>query len=57
MSTFGTWPAAITMAPFIKKLEKSAQIESIVCVTAQHVELLHHVLDILEQIRENRQPA
>jgi UDP-N-acetylglucosamine 2-epimerase (non-hydrolysing) len=33
MSIFGTRPEAIKMAPLIKELEKSDQIESIVCVT------------------------
>ena len=36
MSIFGTRPEAIKMAPLVKELEKSRQIHSIVCVTAQH---------------------
>jgi len=40
MSVFGTRPEAIKMAPLIKELEKSERIDSIVCVTAQHREML-----------------
>ena len=45
MSVFGTRPEAIKMAPVIKELEKRKEIESIVCVTAQHREMLDQVLD------------
>ena len=45
MSIFGTRPEAIKMAPLIKELEKRKEIESIVCVTAQHREMLDQVLD------------
>ncbi len=45
MSVFGTRPEAIKMAPLIKKLEKENNIESIVCVTAQHREMLDQVLE------------
>ncbi len=44
MSIFGTRPEAIKMAPLVKELEKSRQIHSIVCVTAQHREMLDQVL-------------
>lgn len=44
MSVFGTRPEAIKMAPLVKELEKRPQIESIVCVTAQHREMLDQVL-------------
>ena len=43
---FGTRPEAIKMAPLIKELEKYPQIQCIVCVTAQHREILDQVLDI-----------
>ncbi|MFV0314412.1 MAG: non-hydrolyzing UDP-N-acetylglucosamine 2-epimerase [Anaerotignum sp.] len=46
MSVFGTRPEAIKMAPLVKELEKNEQIESIVCVTAQHREMLDQVLEI-----------
>ena len=45
MSIFGTRPEAIKMAPLVKELEKREKIESIVCVTAQHREMLDQVLD------------
>ena len=44
MSVFGTRPEAIKMAPLVKELEKRPEIESIVCVTAQHREMLDQVL-------------
>lgn len=45
MSIFGTRPEAIKMAPLVKELEKREEIESIVCVTAQHREMLDMVLE------------
>ena len=44
MSVFGTRPEAIKMAPLVKTLEKEINTESIVCVTAQHREMLDQVL-------------
>lgn len=44
MSVFGTRPEAIKMAPLVKELEAEPEIESIVCVTAQHREMLDQVL-------------
>lgn len=44
MSIFGTRPEAIKMAPLVKELEKRENIESFVCVTAQHREMLDQVL-------------
>lgn len=48
MSIFGTRPEAIKLAPLIKELEKSEHIHSLVCVTAQHREMLDQVLDIFD---------
>lgn len=49
MTIFGTRPEAIKMAPLVKELEKNNdKIESIVCVTAQHREMLDQVLDIFK---------
>ncbi len=45
LSVFGTRPEAIKMAPVIKALEADPRFESVVCVTAQHRELLDQVLD------------
>lgn len=44
MSIFGTRPEAIKMAPLVKELERRPEIKSIVCVTAQHREMLDQVL-------------
>lgn len=44
MSIFGTRPEAIKMAPLVKELEKRSEIQSIVCVTAQHRQMLDQVL-------------
>ncbi len=48
MSIFGTRPEAIKMAPVVKALENDKAIESIVCVTAQHREMLDQVLDLFD---------
>ena len=45
LSIFGTRPEAIKMAPLVKELESRKEIESIVCVTAQHREMLDQVLN------------
>ena len=45
---FGTRPEAIKMAPLVKAFEKEKSIISKVCVTAQHREMLDHVLDLFE---------
>jgi UDP-N-acetylglucosamine 2-epimerase (non-hydrolysing) len=47
LSIFGTRPEAIKMAPVIKALEfHPKEFESLVCVTAQHRQLLDQVLDL-----------
>lgn len=48
MSVFGTRPEAVKMAPLVKALEKNLEIESIVCVTAQHREMLDQVLELFD---------
>lgn len=45
---FGTRPEAIKMLPIIKALEKSTVLESIVCVSGQHREMLDQVLNTFE---------
>lgn len=48
---FGTRPEAIKMAPLVKEFQKcSEQFETIVCVTAQHREMLDQVLQLFEII-------
>lgn len=48
MSIFGTRPEAIKMAPLVKELESRKEIESIVCVTAQHRQMLDQVLETFD---------
>ena len=48
MSVFGTRPEAIKMAPLVKELEKRPEIKSIVCVTAQHRQMLDQVLNVFD---------
>lgn len=45
LSIFGTRPEAIKMAPLIKEIERRKETESIVCVTAQHRQMLDQVLE------------
>ena len=48
MTVFGTRPEAIKMAPLVKELEKSDKINSLVCVTAQHRQMLDQVLSLFK---------
>lgn len=44
LSVFGTRPETIKMAPLVKELEKRKEIESVICVTGQHRQMLDQVL-------------
>ena len=46
LSVFGTRPEAVKMAPVVKRLAETAGIQSRVCVTAQHRQMLDQVLDL-----------
>ena len=47
MLVFGTRPEAIKMAPLVKELQKHPEVfRTVVCVTAQHRELLDQVLHV-----------
>ena len=46
MTVFGTRPEAIKMAPLVKELKSRSEIECIVCVTAQHRQMLDQVLNV-----------
>lgn len=46
LTVFGTRPEGIKMAPIIKKMEEAENIENIVCVTAQHRQMLDQVLNL-----------
>jgi len=48
VTIFGTRPEAIKMAPLVKELENNSNINSIVCVTAQHREMLDQVLKVFD---------
>ncbi|MCG4769674.1 UDP-N-acetylglucosamine 2-epimerase (non-hydrolyzing) [Bacteroides nordii] len=49
MLVFGTRPEAIKMAPLVKEFEKySDKLQTIVCVTGQHREMLDQVLELFE---------
>ena len=46
LSIFGTRPEAVKMAPVVNLLSVTAGVESTVCVTAQHRQMLDQVLDL-----------
>lgn len=48
LTVFGTRPEAIKMAPLVKRLEATHGIDSRVCVTAQHRQMLDQVLELFE---------
>ncbi len=46
LSVFGTRPEAVKMAPIVRLLSQTSGIESRVCVTAQHRQMLDQVLNL-----------
>lgn len=50
MTVFGTRPEAIKMAPLVKAMNADPDIESVLCVTAQHREMLDQVLRLFELV-------
>lgn len=50
MLVFGTRPEAIKMCPLVKELKQAKEIETIVCVTGQHREMLQQVLDTFDVV-------
>lgn len=48
MVVFGTRPEAIKMCPLINELKKRSQLNTIVCVTGQHREMLDQVLNAFD---------
>ena len=50
MLVFGTRPEAIKMCPLVKELKNRKNIETIVCVTGQHREMLHQVLNVFDVV-------
>lgn len=54
MVVFGTRPEAIKMAPLVKGLQaRAGEIETVVCVTAQHREMLDQVLKLFDIVPEH----
>ena len=50
MLVFGTRPEAIKMCPLVNELKKRPSLQTIVCVTGQHKEMLQQVLDVFNVI-------
>jgi UDP-N-acetylglucosamine 2-epimerase (non-hydrolysing) len=50
MLIFGTRPEAIKMCPLVKELKSRKNIETLVCVTGQHREMLDQVLEAFEVV-------
>lgn len=48
LTVFGTRPEAVKMAPIVRLLAQTPQIESRVCVTAQHRQMLDQVLELFQ---------
>lgn len=46
LSIFGTRPEAVKMAPVVRALKRNPAIESLVCVTAQHRQMLDQILTL-----------
>ncbi|MFH1906468.1 MAG: UDP-N-acetylglucosamine 2-epimerase (non-hydrolyzing), partial [Chloroflexota bacterium] len=62
LSVFGTRPEAVKMAPVVQQLKRTPGVDSRVCVTAQHRQMLDQVLGLfdiqpdidLDLMRENQ---
>lgn len=50
MLVFGTRPEAIKMCPLVNELKSRPEIDTVVCVTGQHREMLKQVLDIFSVV-------
>jgi UDP-N-acetylglucosamine 2-epimerase (non-hydrolysing) len=48
LAVFGTRPEAVKMAPVVYRLSHSPEVESFVCVTAQHRQMLDQVLSLFQ---------
>lgn len=48
MLVFGTRPEAIKMCPLVNELKKRSEIQTVVCVTGQHRQMLDQVLDTFQ---------
>ena len=52
MLVFGTRPETIKMAPLVKELKSREEFQALVCVTAQHRQMLDQVLDAFQIVPE-----
>lgn len=50
MVVFGTRPEAIKMCPLVKELKTRGELDTVVCVTGQHREMLDQVLDTFDVV-------
>lgn len=50
MLVFGTRPEAIKMCPLVNELKSRSSVQTIVCVTGQHREMLQQVLDVFNVV-------
>lgn len=50
MLVFGTRPEAIKMCPLVNELKTRENIKTVVCVTAQHRQMLDQVLDVFDVV-------
>src|SRR5512145_3390768 len=65
LSVFGTRPEAVKIAPIVRLLKGTQEVDSRVCVTAQHRQMLDQVLELfqikpnydLDLMRENQSMA
>ena len=48
MLVFGTRPEAIKMCPLVKELKTRKEIQTLVCVTGQHRQMLDQVLTVFD---------
>jgi UDP-N-acetylglucosamine 2-epimerase (non-hydrolysing) len=48
MLVFGTRPDAVKMCPLVKELKKRPELNTIVCVTGQHRQMLDQIMDCFE---------
>lgn len=48
MLVFGTRPEAIKMCPLVNELKKRKSLQTVVCVTGQHREMLKQVLNVFD---------
>ena len=50
MLVFGTRPEAIKMCPLVNELKSRKEIETVVCVTGQHRQMLDQVLEAFDVV-------